>query len=267
MESVNRTVQENAEIERSALDAAKRHESLVNDPRNVARYLNPPRDTAFPLEYAFHLLGNARGKTVLDYGCGAGENAVLLAARGAAVIGVDISPDLIELARKRAALNGATVELLVGSAYETGLPDASVDIVFAQAILHHLDLGAARSEVRRVLKPGGVLIVQEPVRDSRVIRFLRPLVPYSPHENSPFERPLTRAEIDTFCEGLQCESIRRFRLPFVAVAKVLSARLGLSAFVLDRWMLRSFPFLESYATIEVRKLSKPLDISTGLGAN
>ena len=47
------------------------------------------------------LFGDVRGKTVLDYGCGAGENTVLAASRGAKVIGVDISPELIELARKK----------------------------------------------------------------------------------------------------------------------------------------------------------------------
>ncbi len=67
-----------AEIERSAAEAAQ----INVGPRNrkqVERYLNPPSDTAFPLEYAFWVLGDVRGKTVLDLGCGSGENIVPLA--------------------------------------------------------------------------------------------------------------------------------------------------------------------------------------------
>ena len=58
-----------AEIERSAAEARK---TLLEpfDRSNIERYLNPPADTAYALEYAYHLLGDVRGKTVLDLGCG-----------------------------------------------------------------------------------------------------------------------------------------------------------------------------------------------------
>lgn len=63
-----------AEIERSAEEAA--HISIAPPSHDqVERYVNPSSDTAFPLEYAFWLLGNVRGKTVLDLGCGSGETS------------------------------------------------------------------------------------------------------------------------------------------------------------------------------------------------
>src|SRR6202046_1336618 len=96
-----------AEIERSAEEARKTVLKEV-DRSQIDRYLNPPRDTPFALEYAFYLLGDVRGKTVLDFGCGTGENAVPLVKLGARVIGMDISPDLIALARKR--LSDANLE-------------------------------------------------------------------------------------------------------------------------------------------------------------
>ena len=97
---------ESVEVERSASEA-KRKESndLRIKPDIIARYAKPPADTFYPLEYAYHLLGDVAGKTVLDYGCGLGDNSVLLASRGAKVIGVDISPELIELAEKRLELH------------------------------------------------------------------------------------------------------------------------------------------------------------------
>ena len=148
-----------AEIERSAEEARKIVLTGV-DRAQLDRYRNPPRDTPFALEYAFHLLGDVRGKTVLDFGCGTGENIVPLAERGARVIGMDISPDLIALARKR--LNDANLEarLEVGSAYDTGLPDESVDVIFCIALIHHLDIPRVVEEMARILVKGGVVILQ-----------------------------------------------------------------------------------------------------------
>ena len=85
------------EVERSAAEATK----TVLSPVEVDRYLDPVANTPYPLEYAFFLLGDVRGKTVLDLGCGTGENVILLVKRGAVVIGMDISPGLIDLARQR----------------------------------------------------------------------------------------------------------------------------------------------------------------------
>ncbi len=53
---------ERAEIARSDVEAgATVTVSLRTSARNIARYMNPPRDTAYPLEYAYHLLGDVRG--------------------------------------------------------------------------------------------------------------------------------------------------------------------------------------------------------------
>ena len=152
-----------AEIERSATEASK----VVLKPlerAQIDRYLDPPADTAYGLEYAFHLLGDVRGKTVLDLGCGTGENIVPLLERGARVIGIDISPDLIAIAQKRSSDANLEASVMVGSAYETGLPDESVDVIFCMALIHHLDIKLVRDEMLRVLRKGGAVILREPVR-------------------------------------------------------------------------------------------------------
>ena len=80
---------ESAEIVRSDIEAnLTKDVRLVADERQVRRYLDPPLDTPFPLEYAYALLGDVRGRTVLDFGCGSGQNSLLLARRGARVVGV-----------------------------------------------------------------------------------------------------------------------------------------------------------------------------------
>jgi len=259
--------EEKAEIERSAVEAARRTEPIVVDRSQLVRYADPPGDTIFPLEYSFHLLGPVRGLTILDYGCGAGEDLVHLAARGADVVGLDISPQLVELARKRLNAHNLTAQYAVRSGYQTGLPSGSVDIIFAIAIFHHLDLAAAKKELCRVLKPSGVIIIQEPVRDSKWVSALLKIIPYRREEISEFERPLTRTQLDELSEGFECKSIRRFRLPFVSLAHHLFPRLVRPAYVLDAWLLRTLPSLRHFATIEVRKLIRKTAAPSSVASN
>jgi SAM-dependent methyltransferase len=253
------SISEQQEIERSAKDALRYKGNLLLEPDNVARYLSPAANTPHSLEYAFHLLGDSRGKLVLDYGCGGGENSLLLAARGADVIGVDISPDLVDVARRRMSINNQKAEFLVGSAYDTGLSDNSVDIVFAIAILHHLDLALARKEIMRVLRPGGVAIIQEPVRDSRTLKLIRTYVSICrPRAVSPDERPLMTSEIAQFSEGFRVLRYRRFGLPHLAFVRFCHGKAIRTAAVrLDGFLLKFFPPLKNYAGVVVLKLQKP----------
>src|SRR5687767_2107562 len=69
---------------------------------NISRYDNPPENTPYPLEYAFHLLGNVVGSQVLALGCGEGMDTVILAALGANVLAVDISDESLRLGLERA---------------------------------------------------------------------------------------------------------------------------------------------------------------------
>lgn len=253
---------EHAEIERSRGEAVQTPLSrLVMDEPNIERYRDPSAETPYPLEYAFHLLGPVAGKTVLDYGCGNGENALLLARRKARVLGLDVSDALLSLARTRLALNGSTgmTTFFAGSAHDLPLPDHSVDVVFGIAILHHLDLQRAASEVLRVLRPGGRAIFQEPVRDSRMLKAIRRLVPYRAADVSDYERPLTTREIHQFSARYVLGRHRAFSLPFINLAQVLPVleRHVMSLYRLDGAVLRHARFLTPYAGIRVFELIKP----------
>jgi SAM-dependent methyltransferase len=239
------------EVERSAAEARR----AVLAPVDVDRYLDPPADTPYGLEYAFYLLGDIRGKTVLDLGCGSGESMVPLAKRGARVIGIDISPELIRLARQRLSDYGLAATLQEGSAYATGLADESVDIVFSMALLHHLDLPTARNEIQRVLRPGGSFILREPIRFSPIMNSLRRLFPSPKADISEYEHPMTRAELAIVMQGFTIVAQRTFRLPFVPMltkVKVLRSQ----TWKLDRWLLQHFPGLEHFATGKVMSLRK-----------
>src|SRR6202171_1203738 len=70
------------------------------DPAVLERYRTP--GNMYPKEYCFRLLGDLRDKTILDVGCGEGEDGMILAKLGARVTGLDVSPAAIELAKQRA---------------------------------------------------------------------------------------------------------------------------------------------------------------------
>lgn len=253
---------ESVEVERSASEAQRREsENLKISDAIVSRYLAPPADTPFALEYAYHLLGDVTGKTVVDYGCGAGENSVLVASHGASkVIGIDISPELIELGNRRMGLHGFANEtdLRVGSAHELPLEDESVDVVFGMAILHHLDLKLSSDEVFRVLKPGGRAIFLEPVRNSGIIRFVRGLIPYQQPDVSPYERPLTDAELEEFAARFSSMRGRAFSIPFVNLIEILGLPENTlrAAIRIDGAILRSMPFLKHIASVRVVEMVK-----------
>lgn len=243
-----------AEIERSATEARKFVLKSL-ERAQIDRYLNPAADTPYGLEYAFHLLGDVRGKTVLDLGCGKGEDIIPLLERGARVIGIDISPDLIAITQKRLSDAHLAASLMVGSAYETGLPDESVDAIFCMALIHHLDIKLVRDEMWRVLRKGGAIILREPVRFSKGYAWVRSLLP-AREDISEFEHPLTREELAIMIQPFRVQGTRYFRLPFVPlVFRVLPSKSD-AAWRASNWILQRWPAAERYATGVVTKLRK-----------
>ena len=103
----------------------------------------------------------AGGERVLDVGCGTGSLAVAAKRRvgtAGGVRAIDPSPELIAAAQRKARRARLDVGFEVGVAQALELADASVDVVFATLVLHHLphdDLVQSFREIRRVLAPGG----------------------------------------------------------------------------------------------------------------
>jgi len=252
---------ERAEIECDDREAwLSRGRDLRIAARIFERYLAPPADTPFAIEYAYNLLGDVRGKRVLDLGCGDGENTILLVNRGAKVCGVDLSDALISLARRRMQVNGFVegFEFSSGSVHELPFPDRSFDVVFGMATLHHYNLELASREVWRVLRPGGYAIFKEPVRNSRFLRLIRRLIPYRRPGVSPYERPLTDQELERFARRFsQCHS-RVYQLPYVNVARWFPIQRSLATlfYRFDHALLKHAEWLRWYASVKVIKVVK-----------
>jgi ubiquinone/menaquinone biosynthesis C-methylase UbiE len=106
------------------------------------------------------------GADIVDIGCGGGTYTRAWRELGAATVtGVDFSEPILEAAREaHGDLPG--VSFRAGEAAATGLPDGCADIVFERALVHHVpDLHAVATEAARLLRPGGVLVIQDRTPD------------------------------------------------------------------------------------------------------
>ena len=115
-------------------------------------------------EKLVELAAPAPGEHVLDVGCGTGTLAIELESRVGAgnVRGIDASPEMIEVAREKAARAGSDVDLQIALIEALPFADACFDLVTSSLMLHHLPGDLKRkglAQIRRVLKPGGRFIV------------------------------------------------------------------------------------------------------------
>ena len=100
-----------------------------------------------------------KGQSIVDLGTGTGSLARGFALRGCRVTGIDHSAEMLDAARGLDADAGVSVDYRVGKAEETGLPDASCDVVTAGQCWHWFDRPRAARELRRILKPGGIAVI------------------------------------------------------------------------------------------------------------
>jgi len=136
------------------------------------------------------------GDAVLDVGCGTGDLTMAARARAGAagtVHGIDAAPAMIAAARGKAARAGYAIDYRVAAVEALPFPDATFDVVVSSLMMHHLpnDLKhRALIEMRRVLKPGGRLLVVDLKRPaSRPDRVALPLLVHHQMRNGVQDLP------------------------------------------------------------------------------
>ncbi len=198
--------------------------------------------------YKHELLAIVKGLNVLDYGCGWGESSVEYYLAGANVTGIDVSGRFIEAANESFIAKGFDsnrYEFIKMDAHKLQFADESFDFVVGDGILHHLDASIALSEIYRVLKPGGKVILFEPLAGHPLLKLFRLLTPQA---RTIDEAPLTAHDLSAYSEQKAWSPAHDFCGVVEAPVAILTSVLMPSrpdnfmlrvADKLENWMVRS----------------------------
>jgi len=155
----------------------------------------------------------------MDLGCGTGVMLDGLGRRYPRVLGLDISQEMLEgfdLSRLR---EGLTVSLLRGDMGALPLRSGSVDAVVCRSALHHMeDEAAVLSEIARILKPDGRLVLGEPANDNLLTRAARAFVRRRPSYGRihTIDRAYTRGQLRALLDAAGLRVVREVRFGFLA---------------------------------------------------
>lgn len=143
------------------------------------------------------------GDRVLDLGCGSGDLTLHLLSTGAQVTALDLSPGMVDVARRRVEIfgDGATATFVAAPIEASGFPNGHFDIVVGRFILHHLDVDAATAEIARILRPGGKAVFAENSGRNQVLMMARRHVAGRmgvPRLGTEDEHPLSASDIAVF---------------------------------------------------------------------
>lgn len=172
------------------------------------RYDQVSRGIADAIEHAVGALDPQPGERVLDIATGTGWAARSIAARGAAVTGIDLGPGVIEAAKQLS--NGAGIDFRVGDAEALDFPDHHFDAVISTfGVMFARDPAAVASELARVVKPGGRISLANWAVGGSVHEMFKLIRSYKPAEEnpapSPFEWGKTSRVIELLGEHFELE--------------------------------------------------------------
>jgi SAM-dependent methyltransferase len=244
------------------------HSELVFHERQArarsATFVKRPGDLAFDddtyldhetwIRFAVNQLGDVAGLRVLDHGCGHGMAAVVLARRGACVTAIDLSAGYLAEAARRAAANGAAIDLVQADGERLPFADASFDCVWGNAILHHLDMVQAGRELIRVLRPRGVAVFCEPWGENPLLRWARRALPYRGKERTRDEEPLRLSQVNILRQIFPSVELRGFQLVSMARRVLPSGRTIRVLERCDEVLLRRVPGLQHFCRYVVLTL-------------
>ncbi len=219
---------------------------LNNFDENLFRY---DENEEMPLthQYFYSLLENIKDKMILDCCCGHGFASVKCAKRGARVTGIDISPKMIQLAKKNAQFNNVAnyTNFEVMSAQKMNFKDEQFDYVIGIGALHHLNLEFAAKEISRVLRPEGRGIFIEPRIPFKWLIFIRSLFPNKCFE-SPGGSQLNEKDLELFLNHFS-----QFHFEYFMFLKKLSRfplfnKVDKQLDKIDSWLIKKLPHLKLF---------------------
>jgi len=192
---------------------------------------------------------NSKGKDVLEYGCGPGSLSILLSKYAKTVVSIDISDFAINNAKLLAEKNLIrNVQFLEMNAEQLNFEDESFDMIFGNAIIHHLNLEKSFTEINRVLKPGGKAFFYEPLGHNFFINLYRKL---TPRMRTIDEHPLLSKDISFFKKYFNTVEFQYYHLTTILAVPFRNMRFyeHLLIFLnkIDIFLFKRFPFCRRYA--------------------
>jgi ubiquinone/menaquinone biosynthesis C-methylase UbiE len=155
------------------------------------------------------------GDRVLDIACGTGNAAIQAAQAGGTVVGLDLTPELFDAARRRASLSGVEVEFVEGDAEAIPYDDGSFDVVLSTfGVMFAPRHAVAAAEIVRVLRPGGRLGLANWDPEGTAGELFRAMGPHLPPPPPVAEPPLlwgTEAHVlELFADSMELEFDRAY---------------------------------------------------------
>lgn len=213
--------------------------------------------------YAIDLMGDLRGRKVLDCGCGGGHTSVMLAKHGAEVTAVDLSADVLVKARRLAEVNGVEIDFRQSSLEELDLPEESFDVIFGSLILHHVDVNKAGAHFRRILKPGGKIVFVENSARSPFLMFARNHIvgrfgvpKYGDDEEHPFRRS------DIAALGASFKGVPKVHYPQLLLLRLIDIYVSHKRVAPITWLLKfadetlgRFRWMRQYGYLQIVEVS------------
>jgi len=236
--------------------------------QEMAFYFSPEQ------EYALKKLWREEGprrKRILEIGCGLGVFALFLAKQEAEVFVVDPAIERLKFLQDQARKLGVYNRITIISALAESLPfpDNFFDLLYTKSVLIHTDLARASVEMNRVLKPGGVGVFVEPMKDSPLAALYRKYL--APKEWRNITTYFDRKRLGILSWAFDSVRVRYFYLfsflGFIFQFGWKNLRLFQFflkiLFPLDEFLFTLFPFLKRFSWFAVVTARKSIVIDNG----
>ncbi len=180
--------------------------------------------TAPEMRYIRRAVGDLKGKTLLDVGCGLGEASVYFALEGAEVTATDLAQKMLDVANQLAEKNGVHIHVHKSAAESLALPpDRQFDIIYAGNLLHHVDIESTLLSVIPYLKPDGLFVSWDPVAYNPIINIYRKR---AMKVRTVDEHPLRMRDIRLFREHFGDVHTRWFWLTTLSIFVIMAVLQG-----------------------------------------
>lgn len=203
-------------------------------------------------DYILHLLNIKEGEKLLDVGCADGAMMVYCGLQGAEVHGADLSPEFIEKANSYLKRFGIKGSAKLCDVRKTGFPDNHFDKVISGDFFEHLSVEdniLALKEIRRVLKPGGILVIKTPnltyLKFSRffkqivqILRFKNPAAVVIPHTTGDNPQHIGLATKKDMIRVIRAAGFMNFEVHYDVNSKLERRSYALAEFLAETPLLR-----------------------------